>query len=114
MATAVVQGATLQCTCGSKPSPLVVTSQTTVEIDKKRAATVADQKPGVNVAPFGACALLHGPCVPAFAAPWAPGSTSVVEIGHRRALLSTDKLMCATAPGVVTVLDPGQSDTEDT
>jgi len=112
MATAVVQGATLVCTCGSTPAPLVVTSQTTVKIDNKPAATVADHIPMLNVAPFGACKQ-GGPCVPAFAAPWAPGSTSTVKIGGQLALLSTDKLMCAAVTGVVSITDPGQTSTHD-
>src|SRR5437016_5297204 len=108
MTLAVVQGATLQCTCGSKPSPLVVTSQETVKIDKQLAATVEDRKPGANIAPFGDCKSKGGPCAPAFGVPWLPGSASTVKIGGRLALLSTDKLACTAAPGVVTVLDPGQ------
>jgi hypothetical protein len=113
MATAVVQGATLVCTCGGTPSPLVVTSQSTVKISDKPAATVADHIPMVNVAPFGACQK-GGPCVPAFAAPWVPGSTSTVKIGGRLALLSTDKLICTAFPGVITIQDPGQTSTHDT
>jgi hypothetical protein len=114
MATAVIQGATLICSCGSTPSPLVVTSQTTVKISHQPAATIADCNPVVNVPPFGACQK-GGPCVPVFGAPWLPGSTSTVKMNNRLALLSTDKLMCAAFPGgVVTIQDPGQTSTHDT
>jgi hypothetical protein len=113
MAKAVVEGATLQCTCGSKPSQLLVTSQTTVQIDKRKAATVEDKNPVVNVPPFGACQVLGGPCVPVFPAPWVPGSTSVVRIGMKVALLPTDMLLCSVA-GQVRVVDPGQANTNDT
>jgi hypothetical protein len=113
MPDAVVQGATLVCTCGSTPSQLVVSSQETVKIDNKLAATVADHNPVVNVAPFGVCQK-GGPCVPAFAAPWAPGSTSTVKIEGQLALLSTDKLACTAFPGVVTIQDPAQKKTHDT
>ena len=114
MATAVAEGATLQCTCGSKPSQLLVTSQNTVRIDQKLAATVDDKDPMANVAPFGDCKSKGGPCMPAFAAPWAPGSTSTAKIGKGLALLSTDKLKCTAAPGVISVCDAGQTNTYDT
>jgi len=39
---------------------------------------------------------------------------SRVWIGRLPALLSTDKLRCATAPGEITITDPGQTDTQDT
>ena len=42
MPQAVVQGATLQCTCGSAPSVLTVTSQQQVKIGNVLAATVMD------------------------------------------------------------------------
>src|SRR5262249_51653516 len=114
MAKAVVDGATLQRTCGSKPSQLVVTSQMTVQIAKRKAATVEDKNPGVNVAPFGTCQVLGGPCAPAFAAPWLPGSTSIVKIGTKTALVPTDVLLCSVAPGMVRITDPGQQSTSDT
>jgi hypothetical protein len=37
-----------------------------------------------------------------------------VKVGGRRALLSTDKLMCTAFPGVVSIMDPGQTTTHDT
>ena len=120
MARAVIQGATLKCTCGDKPSQLVVTSQQNVKIDNQPAATVQDNAPGSNIAPFGTCKLLTAaasgvatPCVPAPAGPWLPGSTSRVNIGTHPALLSSDILNC-TVPGVISVADPGQQQTKDT
>jgi uncharacterized Zn-binding protein involved in type VI secretion len=112
MADAVVQGATLVCTCGSAPAKLIVTSQTTVKIGGQPAATVGDNKPILNVASFGACAK-GGPCVPAFPAPWVPGATSPVKIGGQQGLLSTDKLACAAFTGMVSIVDPGQTKTHD-
>jgi Domain of unknown function (DUF4280) len=113
MAKVVVEGAVLQCTCGSKPSQLTVTSQTTVQIETRKAATVEDKNPGVNVPPFGTCQVLGGPCVPAFPGPWLPGSTSMLQITSRAALLPTDVLPCSVA-GQVRVVDPGQTSTNDT
>jgi hypothetical protein len=113
-------GATLQCTCGSAPSQLAVTSQFQAKVGDQLAATVMDHVPLVNVPSFGTCSVLTAaaagtpvPCVPAPAGPWATGSTTGVKIGHQLALLSTDKLMCAV-PGVITVVDPGQTTTQNT
>jgi Domain of unknown function (DUF4280) len=113
MAIAVVDGAMLQCTCGASPMPLKVTSQMACKIDGKLAATIADHAPTVNIKPFGACATLQGPCVPATATPWAPGSTSTVMIGGIPALLNSDKLTC-TVGGMISITDPGQQKTQDT
>jgi hypothetical protein len=120
MSLAVVMGATLQCTCGSAPSKLIVTSQAQAQIGQKLGATVQDHQPVVNIPPFGTCSVLTAaasgtptPCTPAPAGPWAPGSTSNIKIGSNAALLSTDTLQC-TVPGLITIADPGQTTTQDT
>ena len=120
MPLAVVMGATLQCTCGSAPSKLVVTSQIKARIGNRLAATVGDHASAVNILPFGTCSVLTAaalgtptPCVPAPASPWAPGSTSNVKIGSQLALLATDKLTCTVA-GLITIVDPGQTTTQGT
>jgi Domain of unknown function (DUF4280) len=119
MPIAVVQGAVLRCTCGDKPSQLHVTSQRDVKIDGKLAATVQDNAPGSNLAPFGTCKILTAaasgvptPCVPAPAGPWLPGWTSRVNIGKHPALPSSHILNC-TVPGVISITDPGQRQTKD-
>jgi hypothetical protein len=116
----VVMGATLQCTCGSAPSQLAVTSQYQAKVGDQLAATVKDHNPIVNIPPFGICSALTAAaagvpaaCMPAPAAPWVSGSTTNVKIGQQLALLSTDILMC-TVPGIITVIDPGQKTTQST
>jgi hypothetical protein len=120
MAVAVVMGATLQCTCGSAPSKLMVTSQAQAQIGQKLAATVQDNQPVGNIPPFGTCSVLTSaasgtptPCSLAPAGPWTPGSGSNVKIDNQAALLSTDTLQC-TVPGLITITDPGQNTTQDT
>ncbi len=120
MATAVISGATLQCTCGDAPSKLVVISQPMELIGGTSAATVMDHKPMANIMPFGTCKTLTAaasgtptPCVPATVAPWVPGSTSLVLINSFQALLDTDKLIC-TIGGTISITDPGQQKTTDT
>lgn len=120
MATAVIHGATLQCTCGDAPSQLGVTSHGNNKIDNQLAATIMDHAPTVNIKPFGTCKTLTAaasgtptPCVPATTLPWTPGSTSVVLIGNFNALLNTDKLAC-TVGGMISITDPAQQKTTDT
>ena len=110
----------MQCTCGSAPQTLVVTSQMQVKIGNKLAATVMDNAPTTNIPPFGTCSVLTAaasgtptPCVPAPAGPWQPGSTSIVKIGNLKGLISTDKLMCSV-PGTISIVKPGQAQTNDT
>lgn len=119
MATAVVNGATLQCTCGSAPSTLTVTSQQTVKIENQLAATVMDNT-NANIPPFGTCSVLTAaasgaptPCAMVAPAPWTPGSVTNVKIGNLTALLNTDKLACAI-PGSISITNAGQTKTSDT
>ena len=119
MPVAVVNGATLQCTCGSLTATLTVTSQSEVRIGNQLAATVLDNTTS-NIPPFGNCSVLTSaasgtptPCAMLPGGPWAPGSTSVARIGSQLALLSTDRLKC-TVPGDISVLDAGQPQTRDT
>ncbi|GMV98142.1 MAG: DUF4280 domain-containing protein [Phycisphaerae bacterium] len=121
MAKAVVNGAMLQCTCGTTPSALIVTSQQQVKIGNQLAATVMDNAFTTNIPPFGPCSALTAkasgvstPCALVAAGPWMPGSTSIVKIGNQKALLDTDKLNCTAGPGVISVSNPGQPQTSDT
>ena len=113
MPMAVTHGATLRCALGSAMSNLVVTHQLNDQIESMAAATIQDHKPGLNILPFGTCAALGGPCVPATPAPWIPGSTSLVIIDNAPALLRTDQLACAVG-GMISIVSPGQSSTLDT
>ena len=112
MPIAVVNGATLQCTCGSATSTLTVTSQTKVRAGSQLAATVMDNTTA-NIPPFGTCSVTSAACALAPAGPWTPGSNSVVRIGSQLALLSTDTLQC-TASGQISITDPGQQPVSDT
>jgi hypothetical protein len=116
MPLAVVNLAQLQCTCGDAPTPLTVTSQMQTLIGNQLAGTIMDYAPMVNIKPFGTCKTLTAaasgvptPCVPATAAPWAPGAAKTL-IGNFPALLQTDKLTC-TVGGVISVVSPGQTTT---
>ena len=119
----VVNGATLMCTMGMAPSALTVLPVNRVMSGGVPAANIMDHIPMVNIMPFGMCispanptvaaataaalgVLTPMPCIPATAAPWTPGSPTVL-IGGMPALNNTSTCMC-TWTGVVSVVQPGQ------
>tara|TARA_B110000211_G_scaffold45587_1_gene48544 strand:+ start:387 stop:758 length:372 start_codon:yes stop_codon:yes gene_type:complete len=116
-------GAMMQCSMGLAPSSLMVVPTNKVMTSNKPAATIMDHKPMVNVLPFGMCkspanpmvaaataaalgVLTPMPCIPATAAPWVPGSPTVL-IGNMPALNDSSKLMCSYG-GVISINSPGQ------
>lgn len=115
-------GATLTCSFGMAPGNLLVLPQNRVMMENKPAANIMDNKPIVNIVPFGMCQSLANPtvasataaalgvltpmpCIPVIAAPWAPGAATVL-IGNMPALDATCTLMCNWA-GVITIANPG-------
>ena len=123
MAMQVCMGATLQCSFGAAPSTLAVLPANTV-LTATPDANIMDNKPLVNIMPFGMCsslanptvaaataaalgALTPMPCVPVIPAPWVPGSPTVL-IANMPALNNSSKLMCAYA-GVIQIVNPGQT-----
>lgn len=119
----VCMGATLQCSFGAAPSNLVVLPVSSVLIGGTPGANIMDNKPIVNILPFGTCnsmsnpmvaaataaalgAFTPMPCIPVTAAPWAPGSPTVL-VGNMPALQDSSKLACNWG-GVIQVVAPGQ------
>lgn len=121
MGFCVCGGASLQCSFGMAPSVFQVLPNnktvTTMPI-----ATIMDNKPLVNVMPFGMCSSLANPtvasataaawgvltpmpCMPVTTAPWAPGSPTVL-IANYPALNNSSKLICNWG-GVISVASPG-------
>ncbi len=107
----VCMGALCQCNQGAAPTPLTVTSQQIVTVQGMLVATVMDNAPVANIAPFGVCQQLTKmasgvptPCVPAPAGPWAPGST-IDTIMNLPVLTASSKLMCGVG-GQITVNNP--------
>ena len=72
----VCMGATLQCSFGAAPSSLVVLPASCVVTGGVPAANIMDNKPIVNVLPFGTCNSMSDPGVAA--AP--PASNTSVRI----------------------------------
>jgi hypothetical protein len=117
-------GAALQCTFGVAPSSLVVLPVNKVMTSYVPAANIMDNKPMVNIMPFGMCqspsnpvvaaataaalgVLTPMPCIPATTAPWAPGAPTVM-LANMPALDDTSKLMCMWG-GVISVNFAGQA-----
>jgi hypothetical protein len=119
----VVNGALLQCSFGVAPSSLVVLPLNKTMEGGVPAANIMDHIPMVNIMPFGMCSSIANPtvasataaalgvltpmpCIPNTAAPWVPGSPTVL-IGNMPALNDTSKCMCLWA-GVISITFPGQ------
>jgi hypothetical protein len=126
MAQVVTTGATLQCSFGMAPGTLNVLPTGRVQASNMPAATIMDNKPFVNIVPFGMCTSIANPavasataaalgvltpmpCTPVVPAPWAPGSPTVM-IGTFPALTNTSKCVCAYG-GMIQILMAGQMTT---
>jgi hypothetical protein len=123
MALQVCSGATLKCSFGVAPSSLVVLPVNRV-LTVTPDANIMDNKPLVNIMPFGMCSSIANPtvatataaasgvltpmpCIPVIPAPWVSGSPTVL-IANMPALNNTSKLMCAWL-GVIQIISPGQT-----
>ena len=117
MGLEVCMGAMLQCTFGAAPGQLMVLPTGRV-LTGKPVATIMDNKPMLNILPFGMCtspsnpmvAAAMGapmPCVPNTVAPWVPGGPTVM-VGGLPVLNSSSKLMCMWG-GVIQFTNPGQT-----
>jgi hypothetical protein len=123
MAVQCVMGAMMMCTFGVAPSSLVVLPANRANSGGPPKANIMDNKPIVNIPPFGMCMSLANPtvaaataaalgvltpmpCIPMTTAPWVPGSPTVM-VGGMPALNNTCQLMCNWA-GVITITSPGQ------
>jgi len=122
MGQQVCAGALTKCTFGMMPSALVVLPMNRT-MTGAPAANIMDNKPMLNVLPFGMCqsmanpmvaaataaalgALVPMPCLPMTMAPWMPGSPKVL-IGNMPALNNGSKLMCMWG-GVIGINMAGQ------
>lgn len=122
MGQVVCQGASLMCSFGAAPSTLNVLPANRV-LTATPIATIMDNKPMVNILPFGMCnspsnpqviaataaklgVFTPMPCIPVTAAPWVPGSPTVL-VSNFPALNNTSKCMCNWG-GIIQINAPGQ------
>lgn len=121
MGFCVCAGAMLACSFGAAPSSFMVLPAART-ISTMPIATIMDFAPMVNILPFGICSspsnpmviaataaafgvLTPMPCIPMTAAPWTPGSPTIL-IGGKPALNSSCKLMCVYG-GSIQITNPG-------
>lgn len=122
MATCVCAGALLQCSFGVAPSSLLVLPVNRV-LEGTLGANIMDNKPFVNILPFGMCTSLANPtvatatsaalgvltpmpCVPVVPAPWTPTQPKVL-LANFPILTSSSKAFC-TWGGVISITQSGQ------
>lgn len=119
----VCMNAMLQCSFGMAPSTLTVLPLSRVFATNQPAASIQENKPMVNIMPFGMCNTLSNPqvasataaaqgvltpmpCIPMTTTPWTPGS-AIVTVGGQPALTNTCTLNCQWG-GVITITNAGQ------
>ena len=122
MGLPVVAGAQTMCTFGLAPSTLMVTPEKRLVVQGRPVANIMDNKPFLNILPFGLCTslmnpvtatqtaaalgvLTPGPCTPVIPAPWVPGTPTALS-GPAPTLDQMCKCMCAYG-GVISVINPG-------
>lgn len=123
MGLAVCSGAQCQCSFGAAPCVLNVLPTNRVLGCNMPMATIMD-KEIINLPTFGMCSapsnptvvsataaamgvLTPMPCIPFIAAPWVPGSPTVL-VGSMPVLNDSSKAMCNWG-GVVSIVNPGQT-----
>jgi len=122
MGQQVCMGAMTKCTFGIAPGTLMVLPANRV-LTAVPDANIMDNKPMVNVLPFGMCqsmanpmvaaataaalgALTPMPCIPMTMAPWLPGAPTVL-LGNMPTLNNSSKLICSWG-GVIGINMAGQ------
>ena len=115
-------GAMLKCSCGVAPGTLMVLPISRV-LTAVPDANIMDNKPMLNILPFGMCqsimnpmvmvatiaamgTLTPMPCVPMTFVPWLPGAPTVL-LGNMPALNNSSKLLCLWG-GMIAINAPGQ------
>ncbi len=122
MGKLVCGGATCTCTFGLAPNCFMVLPVNRL-MTSQPIATIMDNKPMVNILPFGMCQSLANPqvaaataaalgvmtpmpCMPVVNAPWVPGSPTVL-VGNYPVLTDNSQTFCNWG-GVIRITQPGQ------
>ena len=122
----LVAGAQTMCSFGMAPSTLLVTPEKGVLVEGRPVANITDNKPFVNILPFGLCTslanpitasqtaaalgvLTPGPCTPVTVTPWLPGAPTGLA-GPAPAAHQACTCSCAYG-GIITVTNPGATRT---
>jgi len=123
MSQIVCAGATCQCSFGTALASITPTSQTSVMVEGKMAATIQDCQIA-NISPFGMCTsmanpqvaaataaamgvLTPQPCMLVAAGTWLPTKPSVL-VGGKPVLTNDCKLVCSNGMGNIAIVNPSQ------
>jgi len=123
MGQMVCTGAVTQCSFGIAPSSMMVLPVNRVLACNMPAANIMDNKPLVNIMPFGMCqspsnpmvaaataaalgVLTPMPCIPNTVAPWTPGNPKTL-IANMPAINNSSKLTCLWG-GMISINFAGQ------
>lgn len=123
MGCANCMGGIVKCAFGMAPSSLTVLPINMVMSATGPIANIIDNKPLMNLLPFGMCmtpsnpmvaaataaalgVLVPMPCIPIVSAPWVPGSVKVI-VKVMPALDQKSMAICNWG-GVITTIFPGQ------
>ncbi|TWP27665.1 DUF4280 domain-containing protein [Apibacter muscae] len=111
MSHPIIQDTQLECSQGTKPTPIQITSQSFVCIAGKLQATEADKEATTNIIPFGLCKLkpIPGgflPCQPALIK-WQ--NTSVFTIDGKQELTTDSFCICSTGGKITPKIDANSS-----
>lgn len=122
----------MKCSMGLSPSSLVVLPVNRVLNNNRPQANIMDNKPMVNILPFGLCRSLANPivaaattaafgtltpmpCIPNTPAPWFPGKVNTL-VTNKPALMKNNRLACVylgmisfNVPGQFSVIDGAKS-----
>jgi hypothetical protein len=125
MAYYICKGAKLKCLMGSAQSELSVIHPAKIAyLHGEFMANIMDNKPMMNIKPFGQCKSMANPsvaaataanygrlqpmpCMPNIATPWINGKTNVLVKGQP-ALMNNCKLNCVWA-GIIEITEDGQA-----
>ena len=123
MGFSLCTGGMMMCSFGAAPSTLNILPDKMIMCADKPIANIMDNKPMLNIAPFGVCMSLANPtvaaataaalgvltpmpCIPNTVAPWTPGNPMVL-VKNMPSVNDSSKLMCMWA-GVISISFAGQ------
>ncbi|MBN2825750.1 MAG: DUF4280 domain-containing protein [Campylobacterales bacterium] len=123
MGMAACTGGVMMCPFGMAPSTLNILPDKMIMSSNMPMANIMDNKPIVNIPPFGMCMSLANPtvasataaalgvltpmpCVPNTTAPWTPGNPMVL-VKNMPSVNESSKLMCMWG-GVISITFLGQ------
>jgi hypothetical protein len=123
MGIAVTTSAVMMCSFGAAPSNLNILPDKMIMCSDKPMANIMDNKPMVNIPPFGVCmsmanptvasataaalgVLTPMPCIPNTVAPWTPGNPMVL-IKNMPSLSNSSQLICLWG-GAISISFAGQ------